>query len=67
MVNKGKDMRDELVDSLLSRDHGASYPGIDPSRHGLASGDGVAPSLSVWAVLYVVMNSTRPCPTGALV
>ena len=60
-------MRDVLVYSLLSRDHGTGYPGIDPSRHGLASGNSVAPSLSVWAILYVVVNSTRPCPTGALV
>ena len=60
-------MRDVLVNSLLSRDHGTGYPGIDPSRHGLGSGNSVAPSLGVWAILYVVVDSTRPCPTGALV
>ena len=60
-------MRDVLIHSLLSRDHGTGYPGIDPSRHGLTSGDSVAPSLSVWAVLNIVVDSTRPCPTGALV
>ena len=60
-------MRDVLIHSLLSGDHGTSYPGIDPSHHGLSSGDSITPSLSVWAILYVVVNSTRPCPTGALV
>ena len=67
MVKQSEDMRDVLVHSLLSRDHGTHYPGIDPSQHGLASGDGVTPSLGVWAILYVVVDSTRPCPTGALV
>ena len=66
MVKKSEDMRDVLVHSLLSRDHSTSYPGIDPSRHGLGSGDSIAPSLGVWAILYVVVDSTRPCPTGAL-
>ena len=60
-------MRDKLVHSLLGRDHSTGYPGINPPRHGLASGDSIAPSLSVWAILYVVGYSTRPCPTGALV
>ena len=60
-------MGDVLVYSLLSRDHGTGYPGIDPSRHGLTRGDSVTPSLGVWAILYVVVDSTRPCPTGALV
>ena len=60
-------MRDVLIHGLLSGDHSTGYPGIDPSRHGLASGDSVAPSLSVWAILNVVVDSTRPCPTGALV
>ena len=60
-------MRDVLVHSLLGGDHGAGYPGIDPPGHGLGSGDSVTPSLGVWAILYVVVNSTRPCPTGALV
>ena len=67
MVKKCEDMGDVMVHSLLSGNHSTGYPGIDPSRHGLASSDSVAPSLSVWAVLYVVVNSTRPCPTGALV
>ena len=67
MVKKSEDMRDVLVHSLLSGDHGTGYPGIDPSRHGLASGNSVAPSLSVWAILDVVMDSTGPCPTWALV
>ena len=60
-------MRDVLIHSLLSGDPGTSYLGIDPSRHGLGSGNSIVPSLGVWAVLYVVVNSTRPCPTGALV
>ena len=67
MVEQGEDMRDVLVHSLLSRDHGTGYPGIDSSRHGLARGNCIVPSLGVWAILYVVVNSTRPCPTGALV
>ena len=56
-----------LIHSLLSGYHSTSYLGIDSSRHGLGSGNCVAPSLGVWAILYVVVNSTRPCPTGALV
>ena len=67
MVKQCEDMRDILIHSLLSVDHSTSYPGIDPSRHGLGSGDSIAPSLGVWAILYVVGYSTRPCPTGALV
>ena len=68
MVNEGKNMGGVLVNGLLSRDHnGTSYLGIDSPPHGLGSSDGVAPSLGVWAILYVVVNSTRPCPTGALV
>ena len=63
MVKQGEDMRDVLVHSLLSGDHGTGYPGIDPSRHGLGSSNSIAPSLSVWAILYVVVNSTRPCPS----
>ena len=60
-------MRDVLVHSLLGGDHGTGNPGIDPPPHGLGSGDRVAPSLCVWAILNVVVDSTRPCPTGALV
>ena len=60
-------MRDVLVHSLLDGDHSSGYPGIDPSRHGLGSSNSVAPSLGVWAILYVVVGTTRPCPTGALV
>ena len=60
-------MRDVLIHSLLSGDHGTGYLGIDPSQHGLGSGDSIMPSLGVWAILYVVVDSARPCPTGALV
>ena len=67
MVEQGEDMRDVLVHGLLSGDYGTGYPGIDPSRHDLTSGDSIAPSLGVWAILNVVVDSTRPCPTGALV
>ena len=67
MIKEGEDMRDELIHSLLGGNHSTGYPGIDSPPHGLGSSDSVAPSLGVWAVLYVVVNSTRPCPTGALV
>ena len=68
MVEKSEDIRDILVNSLLRIDSRAHHTAdkIAP-RAGLSSGNRVAPVLSVWAILYVVVNSTRPCPTGALV